>query len=122
MRSGACRSAHASISRSRSSSLTVLDLALAARARAELLEALLEATQALFELAILVLQLARAVAQRGVRLPPIDAHLLGLVDGGDEEPQLDREQLDVEQVDLDVARDDDALVEHALEDVGQVGG
>ena len=57
--------------------------------------------------------------QRRVALPPVDAHLARLVDGGDEQPQLDRQQLDVEQVDLDVARDDDALVEHPLEDVGE---
>ena len=44
-----------------------------------------------------------------------------LVDGGHQQPQLDRQQLDVEQVDLDVARDHDALVEHPLEDVGEVG-
>jgi hypothetical protein len=42
--------------------------------------------------------------------------------GDDEEPDLDGEQLDVEQVHPDVARDDDALVEDAVEDVCQVGG
>ena len=59
--------------------------------------------------------------QRGVALPPVDPHLARLVDRGDQQPQLDRQQLDVEQVDLDVARDDDALVEHPLEDVGEAG-
>ena len=58
--------------------------------------------------------------QRRVALPPVDPHLARPVDGGDQQPQLDRQQLDVEQVDLDVAGDDDALVEHPLEDVGEV--
>ena len=63
---------------------------------------------------------ARGVQHRVVA-PPVDAHLLGLVDRDDEQPDLDGQQLDVEQVHPDVAGDDDALVEHALEDVGQVG-
>src|SRR5205085_5898553 len=67
-------------------------------------------------------ELVRRGAERRVRLPPVDPHLLGAVDGGDEQTQLDRQQLDVEQVDLDVARDDDALVEHTLEDVREAAG
>src|SRR4051812_19508012 len=61
-------------------------------------------------------------AECGIALPPVDADLLGLVDRGDHEPQLDRQQLDVEQVDLDVARDHDPLVEHPLEHVGEAVG
>src|ERR1051325_11189933 len=76
---------------------------------------LLEPLEPLLELAAA----SAAVGERRVRLPPVDAHLAGLVDGGDEEAQLDVEELDVEQVDRDVARDHDSLVEHALEDVGQ---
>src|SRR5690606_2311914 len=56
-----------------------------------------------------------------VGLPPVDAHLLRLVDGGHDEAQLDGEQLDVEQIDADVTRDDDPLVEHPFQDVGQIG-
>src|SRR5436190_7594241 len=77
---------------------------------------LLEPLEPLLELA----PAAAAVRQRRVRLPPVDAHLAGLVHRGDEQPQLDVEELDVEQVDRDVARDHDALVEHPLEDVGEV--
>src|ERR1051326_3272025 len=68
---------------------------------------------------LLQLSAATAVGQRRVGLPPVDPHLPRLVDGRDEQAQLDVQQLDVEQVDRDVACDDDALVEHALEDVGQ---
>src|SRR4051812_27657219 len=51
--------------------------------------------------------------------PPVQAHLAGGLGGGDEQAQLEREQFDVEHVHHDVARDDDALVEHPLEHVGQ---
>ena len=64
--------------------------------------------------------LSRLDAEGRVCLPPVDPHLLGALNRRDQEPDLDRDQLDVEQVDLDVAGDDDALVEHALEDVGEV--
>src|SRR3954462_15293936 len=90
-------------------------------------ELALYALETLAQLAVLALQiavgrLARPEAlQRGIALPPVDAHLSSALDGCDQQAQLDGQQLDVEQVDLDVAGDDDALVEHALEDVGQVG-
>src|SRR4051794_14402999 len=51
--------------------------------------------------------------------PPVDAHLHRLVDRHHQQTDLDGEQLDVEQVDPDVARNDDALVEYALEDIRQ---
>ena len=69
-----------------------------------------------------VLELALGGGEPGVVTPPVDAHLLGLVDRHDEQPDPDGQQLDVEEVHLDVAGDDDALVEDPLEDVGQVGG
>jgi hypothetical protein len=91
-------------------------------------EPLLESLEPLAQLPVLALELIAPVVvarlepvQRRVRLPPIDPHLARTVDRRDQQPELDREQLDVEQVDLDVACDDDALVEHALEDVGEVG-
>src|SRR5690242_4847870 len=89
-------------------------------------ELALQSLQALAQLAVLALEpVAVAVArsealQRRIALPPVDAHLARALDGGDEQAQLDGQQLDVEQVDLDVAGDDDALVEHPLEDVGEV--
>ena len=69
---------------------------------------------------VLVLELAVTGGKRGIPLPPVDTHLLGAVDRGDDQPQLDGEQLDVEEVDLDVPGDHDPLVEDALEDVGEV--
>ncbi|KYK16665.1 hypothetical protein AUW26_01365 [Streptomyces sp. CC71] len=41
---------------------------------------------------------------------------------GDEQAQADGEQFDVQQVDLDVAGDDDALVQDPFEEVGEVAG
>src|SRR5579884_1937051 len=73
------------------------------------------------ELAVLALEPLCVRVQVGVRLPPVDPHLLGAVHRTDEQPQLDRQKLDVEQVDLDVAGDHDSLVEHPLEDVREVG-
>src|SRR4051794_33169620 len=86
---------------------------------------LLDSLEALAQLLVLLLErrptLFRVEAlQRRVALPPVDAHLTGAVDRGDQQPKLDRQQLDVEQVDLDVAGDDDALVEHPFEDVREV--
>ena len=58
--------------------------------------------------------------ERRVALPPVDAHLPRALHRGDQQAQLDRDELDVQKVDLDIAGDDDPLVEHALEDVGEV--
>lgn len=55
-------------------------------------------------------------------LPPVDAHFLRFVDGGDQEAQFYGQQLDVEKVDLYVACDDDALVEYPFKDVGEIRG
>src|SRR3982751_5743329 len=49
--------------------------------------------------------------------PPVQADLLRLVDGADDQADADGEQLDLRQRDLDVAGDDEALVEHAVEHV-----
>jgi len=82
--------------------------------------AALEAIQALAQKAVLLGQLARVGVERGVALPPVDPHLLRLVDRGDDQAQLDGQELDVEQVDLDVSGDHHTLVEHALENVREV--
>src|SRR5919197_789577 len=62
----------------------------------------------------------RRTAEERIAVPPVDAHLAGLVRRSHQQAQPDREQLDVEQVDLNVARDHDALVEDALEHLGQL--
>src|SRR2546423_957168 len=58
-------------------------------------------------------------ARRQVRVvaPPVQADLLGLVNRADEQTDLERQKLDVRQRDLDVARDDQPLVEDAVEHV-----
>jgi len=58
-------------------------------------------------------------SQARVVPPPIQTDLLRFVDRANEEPDLNRQQLDVRQVDLDVAGDDEAFVQHAIEDVDQ---
>src|SRR5713226_462468 len=81
-----------------------------------------------FERANLLLQLLvlgrhELLAGREVMIepPPVEADLLGLVDRADEQPDTDRQQLDFGQRDLDVARDDEAFVQHAIEDLDQTG-
>ena len=53
--------------------------------------------------------------------PPVEADLLGLVERADEQPDPDGEQLDFGQRHLDVAGDDQPLVEHAIEHVDEPG-
>src|SRR5438105_11630430 len=77
----------------------------------------LDALQPLLEL---VVTRAVALAQPGIGLPPVDAHLARGVDRRDEQSQLDRQELDVDELDGDVAGDDDALVEDPFEEIGQV--
>src|SRR5215208_4137347 len=68
-----------------------------------------------------ILELGPATAgEEGVALPPVDTHLPSFVRGSNEQPDPDRQKLDVEEVHLDVAGDDDALVEHPLEHVGEL--
>src|SRR5581483_921581 len=51
--------------------------------------------------------------------PPVEPDLLRLVDRAHDQPHADGEQLDLGQRDLDVASDDQALVEHPIESVHQ---
>jgi len=48
--------------------------------------------------------------------------LLGLVDRANEKPDLDGEKLDVGEIYLDVADDDEALVEHPIENINESVG
>jgi hypothetical protein len=61
-------------------------------------------------------------AKTWIVTPPVHSNLLGLVDGADEKPDLDGKELDVGEVDLDVADDDEALVEHTIQNVDQTIG
>src|SRR3954447_10755264 len=88
-----------------------------------LLQPLLELAYPAFQAGLVAVLVALLdAAHERVVLPPGDAHLARPVDGGDHQPDLDRQQLDVEQPDLDVTDDHDALVEHPLEDIGEVLG
>ena len=57
--------------------------------------------------------------QPRVVAPPIQADLLGLVDGANEQSDLNGQKLHVRQIYLDVAGDDEALVEDAVEHVDE---
>jgi hypothetical protein len=48
--------------------------------------------------------------------------LLGLVDRANEKPDLDGEKLDVCEIYLDVANDDEALVQYPIENINQPVG
>src|SRR3954447_14457941 len=61
---------------------------------------LLEPLEPRPQILVLLFELSGATAERRIGLPPVDTHLLGALDGGDEETQLDCQQLNVEQVDL----------------------
>src|SRR5437016_12863521 len=54
-----------------------------------------------------------------VVLPPVEADLLGLVDRTDHQPDADGEQLHFGDRNFDVAGDDEAFVEDAIEHVDQ---
>ena len=56
-----------------------------------------------------------------IHRPPVDADLASLVHGGDQEPDLNRQQFDVDEFDFDVADNDEPLVENPFEHVGQAG-
>src|SRR5687767_12123637 len=51
--------------------------------------------------------------------PPVQANLLGLIDGADHQADADGEQLDLGNRDLDIAGDDQPLVEYSIENVDE---
>jgi len=51
--------------------------------------------------------------------PPVQTDLLGLVDRADEKTDLDSQELNVGEIDLYVAYNDEALVEHAIQNIDQ---
>jgi hypothetical protein len=64
----------------------------------------------------------RSRAQSGIGPPPIHSYLFCLVNRADEKANLNGEELDVGEIDLDVADHDEALVEHAIENVDETVG
>src|SRR5205814_6229701 len=75
-------------------------------------------------LQLLVLRRERLLAGREmmIELPPIEADLFRLVDRADEETDPDRQELDFGERYLDVAGDDEPLVENPIEDIDQTRG
>jgi len=61
-------------------------------------------------------------AQSRVCPPPVHPDLFGLVDGTDQEADLNREKLYIGEIDLDVADNYEALVENAIEDIDKTVG
>jgi hypothetical protein len=80
---------------------------------------LLDSCQSIGQLGIGYRRPGPAGRQPWIVTPPVQADLLGLVDRADQEADLDREELDVREVDLDIARDHQAFVEDAVEDLDQ---
>src|SRR3989442_11578191 len=60
--------------------------------------------------------------KRRVVPPPVESDLLGLVDRAHQESDADREQLDVRERHADVARDHEALVQDAVEEIDERRG
>jgi hypothetical protein len=95
----------------------------------ELLLALLdERTQHRFQsvepsrqLVSLLGRFVRSGGERRVVLPPVDPHLARLVDRGNQQADLDLKKLDLAETQCDVAGDDDPLVQHSLQQIGEVG-
>src|SRR5688500_2068038 len=71
----------------------------------------LETLDPILQVVSFLFQLLRTRRQRRIGLPPVDADLLSLVDRGDEQSDLQRQNLDRPEGEADVARDDDPLVQ-----------
>src|SRR6267142_6276425 len=57
-----------------------------------------------------------------IELPPVEADLLCLVDRTDEQANPDRQELDFRKRYLDISRDDEPLIQDAIEHVDQPSG
>ena len=79
----------------------------------------LEPANSLFELLVLDGQLVVPHREMAIVPPPVEANLFCFVDRADHQPDADGEQLDLGDRDLDVAGDDQAFVEHPIENVDE---
>ena len=79
----------------------------------------LEPANPFLELLVLDGQLVVTHRQMAIVPPPVESDLFGLVDGAHHQSNPDGEQLDFGDRNLDIAGDDQALVEDAIEDVDQ---
>ena len=57
-----------------------------------------------------------------VIFPPVNAHFLGLVNRGDQQADFDGQQVNIGDLNADIAGNHNALVEHPLQDIGQISG
>src|SRR2546423_7227676 len=89
--------------------------------RAQLSNLAFEYGDALAQLLGLGLGCRRARRQVRVVAPPVQTDLLGLINRTDEQAYLKRQKLDVRQRDFDVARDNQTLVQNAVEHVNKSG-
>src|SRR5579859_1096930 len=53
--------------------------------------------------------------------PPVQSDLLGLVDGADQETDFDGQEFDVGERYSHVTRDDEALVQHPIQNIDEAG-
>ena len=79
----------------------------------------LDSIEPLLQLSRSQRRVRRARRQTRIAAPPVETDLLGLVDRAHQQPYLDRQQLDVREIDFDIAGDDQALIEDAVEDIYQ---
>ena len=79
----------------------------------------LEPANSFLELLVLHGQLVIAHRQMAIVAPPVEANLLCLVDRADHQPDSDGEQLDFSDGNLDIAGNDQALVEDPIENIDE---
>ena len=74
-------------------------------------------------LQLFILRRQRLLARREVMvvLPPVEPDLLRFIDRTDEKPDPDRQKFDFSERHLDVARHDEALIEHTVENINEPG-
>src|SRR5690606_14472973 len=89
--------------------------------RPQAIEPVLELLQLRAQLAVLFQQpVGLSGNGKGrIELPPVQPDRLGLVNGTDQQANLDGQKLDVGEVDLDVSGNDQPLVQDPIQDVDQ---
>src|SRR4051812_17288492 len=73
----------------------------------------------LFQFVVLRRERLLAWGKMMIELPPVETNLFGLVDRAHQQPDADGEELDFRQRDLDVARNDEAFVQDAIQDINK---
>src|SRR2546423_14156964 len=81
----------------------------------------LEQPELLAKFQIFLQHLLAPRREMSVVLPPVETDLLSLVDRANHQADTNREELDFRERHLDIARDNEALVEHTIENIDQPG-